>query len=422
MKIAVTGPTGYIGSNFAPMAQAQGHEIVFLSRAQPQNLNGRWIPYDLNDSNPPNLPGDVEVILHLAFQAGASRNVLRINELQSAKNILSAGKKINARVIFLSSQTASKDSLTDYGRTKWEIEQLVIDSGNIAVRPGLVYGGEAKGLFLNLINTLKNCSFIPALSPSPKIQPIHVVDLCNCLLKVMALQNSSTKIFFFGERKSTSFTSFMQFLAINYLDKKIVFIPIPTLLALWLLKPLKYRWAQASQLVSLITLPTMNTDNSLGEIDYELMPYITNKKQGTSIYRAALLEGFIVYSYITRQKPLLQSLRSYARLIQHNRNNLSLGLPSSFLYFPQLLCAYDIQRNQNAWIQELNWRTQAASLLIEASPQGAIKLIKTSHDSFLAAGVSISIIVFKELFLRALGAIVRSWIATLPPSSWRNKL
>lgn len=422
MKIAVTGPTGYIGSNFVPMAQAQGHEIIFLSRAQPQNPNWRWIPYDLNDANPPNLPGDVEVILHLAFQSGASRNVLRINELQSAKNILSAGKKINARVIFLSSQTASKDSLTDYGRTKWEIEQLVIDSGNIAVRPGLVYGGDAKGLFLNLINTLKNRSFIPALFPSPKIQPIHVVDLCNCLLKVMGLQNSSTKIFFFGERQSTLFTSFMQFLSINYLDKKIVFVPIPTLLALWLLKPLKYKWAQASQIVSLITLPRMNTDDSLGEIDYELTPYIIEKKQTNSTYRAALLEGFIVYSYITRQKPLSQSLRNYARLIQHNRSNLSLGLPNSFLYFPQFLCAYDIQPNQNAWIQELNWRIQAASLLIEASPQGASKLIKTSHDSFLAAGVSIAIIVFKELFLRALGAIVRSCIATLPPSLWRNKL
>jgi nucleoside-diphosphate-sugar epimerase len=419
MKIAVTGATGYIGTHFVKMAQAQGHQIIFLSRIKPHHSEC-WISYNLNDEIPPTLTSDVDMLLHLAYQASTPKNTLRIDELESAKHILSAGKNVGAKIIFLSSQTANKESLSDYGRTKWEIEQLVISSGNIAIRPGLVYGGEPRGLFLGLLNTIQKYAYLPSFLPSPKIQPIHVQDLCKCLLKVMELENSPAKIFYFGEEKVISFNEFMQFLAKTYLNKKISFIPVPSLIILWCINPLKYFSPKASQLASLFTLPMMNTGDSLREIQYQLKPVLPTRPGKDPTTKVILREGFIIYSYITGQKPNLLSLRLYIRLIKSNRKNLSLQLPDFFSYYPLLLCAYDQSQDQNTWVKELIWRIQAASLLIEASPQGASNLIKTSHDSFIATGISLSLIVIKELFLRVLGAIVRSCITTLPPSSWRN--
>jgi NADH dehydrogenase len=413
MKIAVTGPTGYIGSHFIEMARAKGHEIIFLSREQHHASPKCWIPYDLNNSTPPQLPSDVKIILHLAFQVGNSKN-----DLESARHILAAGKNVNARVIFLSSQTASKESITDYGRTKWEIEQLFNESENIIVRPGLVYGGNPKGLFSNLLDMLQNQKYIPSFLPSPKIQPIHIQDLCSCLIKTIELESSNTKIFFFGEELPISFTSFMQFLAKTYLNKEIKLIPIPTLFVLLFTITLKNKWPKASQLASLLTLPLMNTTHSLSEVDYQLRLCLTPQKLADYSCKKILLEGFIIYSYITRKKPILNSLRSYARLIQKNRKNLALKLPDFFSYLPLLLCTYDQSHIQNPWVKELNWRIHAASLLIEASPQGATELLKTNNSSFFMASSTISIIILKDITLRFLGVIVRPCLAMLPPKSW----
>jgi nucleoside-diphosphate-sugar epimerase len=417
MKIAVTGPTGYIGTHFVEMAQAQGHEIVFLARTPPGSEVSSWIYYNLSDLKQLRLPNDTDVILHLAYQTPSRFRSRKDNEFESMKNILSASKDINARVIFLSSQTAGGGT-SNYGMMKRRLEDLVINSGNIAVRPGLVYGGHPMGLFLKLINSLRNQNYIPSFCPPPKVQPIHVQDLCICLLSIMELKNSRTKLFYLGEEHPVSFTLFMKFLAKAYINKKIVFIPIPTLPALWVSNLLRYTWPKASQIASLLTLPSMNTSESLHEINFKIRPAVSVQDLTYCSWRELLQESFIIYSYILSQRPCLFSLRSYVRLIKNNRGGVSLKLPHFFSYLPSLVCAYDQSSSTNSWVKELNWRVNSASLLIEASTQGAVKLLKIGANSFLRSGATILVVLFKELALRFLGANVRLIITSLPPRSW----
>jgi len=56
------------------------------------------------------------------------------------------------------------DAPTSYGKTKWEIEQLVLAARGYVVRPGQVYGGESNGLFGELIKFAKK---------SPIFQPFY---------------------------------------------------------------------------------------------------------------------------------------------------------------------------------------------------------------------------------------------------------
>jgi len=418
MKIAITGPSGYIGTNFIEIATFLGHEIICLSRTPPVFERLEWTPYDLNDSTPPRLPHNIDFILHLAYRPDQEKK----DDLEGMQCILSAATKVNARVIFLSSQTAKIDSVSQYGKKKWELEQLVITSGNIAIRPGLVFGGNPKGLFLNLINTLRRHRFIPAFLPTPQIQPIHIDDLCICILKVMELTNSSTKIFYFGKEEPIAFTKFMKFIAKAYLNKSILLIPIPAQIVLWATEHLKNKWSKSAQLASLLTLPTMNTGASLDEIHYQLKPFASPSDIKHSPARELLQEGFIIFSYITGRRPNLYSLRRYGGLIKTMKGNLPLQLPAYFTYFPILLCAYDRLDKKNSWFQELNWRINSSSLLIEASTKSTTELLKIENNSFFQASFTISIILVKELLLRSVGNIVRHITPSLPPHSWGDSL
>jgi nucleoside-diphosphate-sugar epimerase len=422
MKIAITGSSGYIGTNFIEIAALLGHEIICLSRTPPVFEQWEWIPYDLNDSSPPRLPHDIDFILHLAYRPEQEKIAASKNDLESMQFILSAANKINARVIFLSSQTAKIDGVSQYGKKKWELEQLVISSGNIVIRPGLVFGGNPKGLFLNLINTLRRQRFIPAFLPTPQIQPIHIDDLCICILKVMELTNSPTKIFYFGKEESIAFTKFMQFLAKAYLNKSILLIPMPARIVLWATERLKNKWPKFAQIASLLTLPPMNTVTSLDEINYQLKPFVSSSDVKQSPVRELLQEGFIIFSYITRRHPDPYSLRRYARLIKTMKGNLPLQLPAYFTYFPILLCAYDRLDNKTSWLQELNWRINSSSLLIEASTKSTTELLKIENNSFLQASFNISIILVRELLLRSAGNIVRHITPSLPPHSWGDSI
>src|SRR5690606_18848395 len=98
-------------------------------------------------------------------------------EIHAASALLSATTALKARFIFVSSQTAQAGAPTQYGRTKHSIEQLVLESGGIVIRPGMVYGGPSLGLNGTLSRLVRKLPVLPAFLPSPRVQPVHVDDL-----------------------------------------------------------------------------------------------------------------------------------------------------------------------------------------------------------------------------------------------------
>jgi len=68
------------------------------------------------------------------------------------------------------------------------------------VRPGLVYGGEMKGLFGSIAQLVNRLPFLPQFYPSPKVQPIHIDDFVLCLIRILEGENYSYRIFSLGEK------------------------------------------------------------------------------------------------------------------------------------------------------------------------------------------------------------------------------
>ena len=88
--------------------------------------------------------------------------------------------------MFLSSQSATPHATSSYGRTKLEAERRLLETEGIRIvnlRPGLVTGPGAGGLFQRVSSTVERLPIVPLLGGGRAIvQPIHVDDLCGAIL------------------------------------------------------------------------------------------------------------------------------------------------------------------------------------------------------------------------------------------------
>jgi uncharacterized protein YbjT (DUF2867 family) len=347
MKIAVTGATGYIGTRFIQRCIAAGHEIVALSRHSPILPNCKWMPYELSSNNAINLPLDTKIIIHLATNTTQTLEVNNVQDIKAAETLVETAKIINARIIFISSQTARADAPTAYGRTKWSIEQLILASGGSVVRPGQVYGGACSGLFGELMKLTKNVAVLPAFIPAPKVQPIHIDDLVRALLKICQFSVIPSKVFQLATSPPISFTEFLNGIARDRLRTRRYFIPTPTFLLLTSLK-LIGKHTQATRLNSLFNLPEMNTAPDLELLGITLRSLSSGMHiSGNANRRRILFEGKSLLAYILRDKPNLPALLRYVRTIEKLRASKPLGLSKFTALFPSSIGFIDNTRNSH---------------------------------------------------------------------------
>ena len=126
----------------------------------------------------------VDVIIHLAANTSEGENT-QSQEVDAATYLLDHAKAVSAQFVFISSQTASDRAPTVYGRTKWDIEQLILSAGGSVIRPGQVYGGELLGLYGAIVDLVKQLPMLPCFLPGPTVQPVHVDDLVEAIISLV---------------------------------------------------------------------------------------------------------------------------------------------------------------------------------------------------------------------------------------------
>ncbi len=98
------------------------------------------------------------------------------------------------------------------------------------MRPGLVYGGEEKGLFGQLCGIVERTPILPAFLPAAKVQPIHVDDLAAGLVEAAASRlRGSWQL---ASATPISLTQFIRLMARIRLRRRRVFFPVPSALLL----------------------------------------------------------------------------------------------------------------------------------------------------------------------------------------------
>jgi nucleoside-diphosphate-sugar epimerase len=184
MKIAITGGTGFVGSQVIDAALAAGHEVRALTRRdRPPRDRLEWISGDLADRDAIHqLVRDTDAIIHVAGVINAPDAAgFETGNVAGALAMLAAATAGGARrFVHVSSLAAREPNLSLYGASKARAEELVESSGLdwAIVRPPAVYGPGDKET-LELFKMAKRG--VVLLPPGGRVSLIHVKDLA-CLL------------------------------------------------------------------------------------------------------------------------------------------------------------------------------------------------------------------------------------------------
>jgi len=417
MKIFITGASGYIGSRLTTLASSKGHEVILASRLPPFS-SSKWFPYDLNNADPIILQEDIDVVIHLATNT-TYENYSK-TEILAAQVLIQATKKIAAKFIYISSQTARHDAPTAYGRLKWKIEQDVLAADGWVIRPGQVYGGSEQGLFGMLVKIVRSLPILPAFLPSPKVQPIHVDDLAEGLLCIAQADNVASGVICIASPEPVSFTKFLSVIASQHVRKKKLFIPFPIIFIKIIGFLIGYRLRKRlglERLKSLFDLPIMDTEKDLKILNLSLRSMSSGMhRSGSNRRRNLILEGRALFIYLLKSNPSSSLLRRYVRVIEKMREGKPLGLSQLIYKQPLLMGFLDSQpyaqiRKNNEFI----WRLDAATLLAEATIQGATSFLGLDKKS----GVFVSLFIMLKLLISEVFWRVLS--LTILPIMWLFK-
>jgi NADH dehydrogenase len=238
MRVLITGANGFIGSRLATLALEHRHDVRTITRSE-------WIGAPSVPSEGRflgNLPGDipiesfegVDVVVHCAGTAAPGERLATAVNVDGTVQLARAARDVGvATFIFLSSQSAKSDAVSAYGRSKFEAEQQLLALEGIDVvilRPGLVTGPGARGLFQRMTATVESLPVVPLLGGGKAlVQPIHVDDLSRAILRAATRSKElNGSVLSLGDPEGLSLAELVQAISVARFGhtKKTLSVPI----------------------------------------------------------------------------------------------------------------------------------------------------------------------------------------------------
>ena len=198
MIIALTGATGFVGQAMLDAAARSGIKVRALTRShRAARENVEWVEGNLHKKSALlELVDGADTVIHVAGLTNAPdpAQFHEANVVGTRNTMRAAREKDVRRFVFVSSLSARKPSLSLYGRSKYEAEKWVGNSGldYTIVRPPAVYGPRDKDMF-ELFRAARY-GIVP-VPPKGYTSIIHVDDLAECLLALASAGTASGALF-----------------------------------------------------------------------------------------------------------------------------------------------------------------------------------------------------------------------------------
>jgi nucleoside-diphosphate-sugar epimerase len=164
MVFAVTGASGYVGGRIAERLRSKGHKVYSLGRVRSGETDPYRVPFNLEDVEH-RFPKDTEVLIHCAydFKPHRSEQIEKVNGDGSIRVFESAMNAGIPHRIFISTISAYEGCVSKYGKVKLRVEQSVLRSGGVVLRPGLVYGKQMGGMMGTLAGLIEKTPVVPLI-------------------------------------------------------------------------------------------------------------------------------------------------------------------------------------------------------------------------------------------------------------------
>ncbi len=230
LNIVITGANGFIGDYLTKYFSSKGHQVYalvhHLYKQAPKNVKYR--AFDLHSFGSDVIPDNTDIVVHAAYipyiKSITNKN---INQIASIRLYNIAKRKKVSKFIFLSSLSASKHAISEYGKSKFKISKAINKETDLILKPGLVIGNG--GLYNRIETLIKNSLFVPLIGGgNQQIQYILIDNLAK-LIDNSILYNITGE---YNVAYKTPIKMKDLYLHITKsIDKKIILLPFPYLFA-----------------------------------------------------------------------------------------------------------------------------------------------------------------------------------------------
>ncbi len=412
LRIGVTGASGYVGRAVVAAAGRAGLSVVAIGRrAAPKGIE--WRHSDLTRRPDDDLLAGLDAVVHLAADTAQRLPAGGDPERAYAEALARQAAERGIPLVFASSQAASAEAPSAYGRNKHAIERVIAEFGAISIRPGLVVGGDESGLFGLLCAFVRRSPLLPKLLPAPAVQPVHVDDLARALLRACELPQLRGRTLAVAG-PPMPFDALLGAIATQRLRTCRVFVPAPVpLLRLLLrgLRPILGEGFSSDRFDSLLRLPPLHAEADLRTLDLSLRsPSDALDRRGRPT-RRWLREAQALSRAMLRRPAPFGLLRRYPRMLRACGVDGPLELPPGLLALPLCLAALDApSRRPAAGVGTLAWRMGMVLRLAEAEPDLAADFLgpRARGGRWRVLG-GLSSAILSELAARCLAPLARYW-------------
>lgn len=178
----ITGARGWLGRCVAAEMERGGWQVrAAVRQPTPEGLaKGSEVKFELGAAVPPEVCAGAEALVHCAYdiQARMWDEVQAVN-VEGTDKLLAAAQEAGARrIVVISTMSAFDGCVSIYGRAKLAIEKSAQQAGAMVLRPGLIYGVGAGGMFGSLAAQVRKARVLPLFGGgAQRLYLIHEQDL-----------------------------------------------------------------------------------------------------------------------------------------------------------------------------------------------------------------------------------------------------
>lgn len=209
--IAISGSTGFVGTNLRKFLSAQNIPIINLSRKKQKPLKSEKTLVFSDVGNIPKIQCDALVHLIGTGAQTIFSDYESVNVEQTQKIINLCKKSKIKKIIYISGLGVSDNTTFGYFISKLKAELLIKESGldYTILRASYIVGNDDP-LTQNLTNQIKNGVILVPGSGSYRLQPISVGDVCRVILESVRNKNLSNKTVDLVGPKTISFANYVR--------------------------------------------------------------------------------------------------------------------------------------------------------------------------------------------------------------------
>jgi nucleoside-diphosphate-sugar epimerase len=236
--VAVTGASGYLGSQICETLESRGWQAIRLARS-PDRSHGQVFSYDLAmpiTAQVREALRSADALIHAAYDLSltSSADIWRVN-VEGTRRLLKAAREAAVgRIIVLSSMSAFAGTSQLYGRAKLDIEAMTIEFGGCAVRPGMVYSDQAGGM-AGAMRKLTTLPIVPVIAGGAGVYTVREEDLMRAIALLASATTLEPGTISIAHPSRVTLRSLLGTFAAQE-NRRCRFVPVPWQLVYWLLR------------------------------------------------------------------------------------------------------------------------------------------------------------------------------------------